>query len=68
VGVVVLAGSSRRVDVPCAQLFAAQGCTALALRWFGGVDQVPGICEIPLETFTAACSKDAIEGLIGLMS
>jgi len=49
-------------------LFAAQGCTALALRWFGGVDQVPGICEIPLETFTAACSKDAIEGLIGSMS
>jgi hypothetical protein len=49
VGVVVLAGSSGRVDVTRAALFAAQGCAALALRWFGGAGQVPGICEIPLE-------------------
>ncbi|MGO8657746.1 acyl-CoA thioester hydrolase/BAAT C-terminal domain-containing protein, partial [Rhizobium ruizarguesonis] len=25
-----------------------------ALRWFSGEGQVPGICEVPLETFFAA--------------
>ena len=44
-------GSSGRVDVQRASLFADLGVTALALRWFGGADQTPGICEIPLETF-----------------
>lgn len=53
-GVLVLAGSSGRVDVERARLFAQHGAHALALRWFGGVGQPPGICEIPLETFTAA--------------
>jgi uncharacterized protein len=28
--------------------------SALSLQWFGGEGQVPGICEIPLETFFAA--------------
>jgi hypothetical protein len=54
VGVVVLAGSSGRVDVERARLFANRGALAVALRWFGGPDQSPGICEIPLETFTRA--------------
>jgi uncharacterized protein len=62
VGVLVLAGSSGRVDVPRARLFAALGCTALALRWFGGASQVPGICEIPLETFTAAITRLVQQG------
>ncbi|MER8444006.1 acyl-CoA thioesterase [Mesorhizobium sp. M1066] len=53
-GVVVLGGSSGRVDVGRARLFANQGSSALALRWFGGEGQAPGICEIPLETFFAA--------------
>lgn len=53
-GVLVLAGSSGRVDVARARLLAQHGAYALALRWFGGVGQPPGICEIPLETFTAA--------------
>jgi acetyl esterase/lipase len=57
VGVLVLAGSSGRVDVARAKLFAALGCVSLAPRWFGGVGQVPGICEIPLETFSAAIGK-----------
>jgi hypothetical protein len=57
VGVLVLAGSSGRVDVPRARLFSTIGCTALALRWFGGPGQIPGICEIPLETFTAAIRR-----------
>lgn len=56
-GVVVLAGSSGRVDVARARLFAAEGTSALALRWFGGDGQVPGICEIPLETFFAATDR-----------
>jgi dienelactone hydrolase len=54
VGVVVLAGSSGRVDVGRARLFAERGALAVALRWFGGPGQSPGICEIPLETFTLA--------------
>ncbi|MGW0857592.1 acyl-CoA thioester hydrolase/BAAT C-terminal domain-containing protein [Streptomyces sp. NPDC002690] len=50
--VLVLAGSSGRVDRERARLLAGQGLTALAVRWFGGPGQSPGICEIPLETFT----------------
>ncbi|PTE07601.1 acyl-CoA thioester hydrolase/BAAT C-terminal domain-containing protein [Mesorhizobium helmanticense] len=53
-GVVVLSGSSGRVDIARARLFANEGASALALQWFGGEGQIPGICEIPLETFFAA--------------
>lgn len=53
-GVVVLAGSSGRVDTARARLFASRGVTAIALRCFGGEGQVPGICEVPLETFFSA--------------
>ncbi|MFA1623426.1 acyl-CoA thioester hydrolase/BAAT C-terminal domain-containing protein [Rhizobium mongolense] len=38
-GILVLAGSSGRVDVPRASLFASIGVTSLALRWFGGEGQ-----------------------------
>ncbi|SIQ21346.1 hypothetical protein SAMN05880590_102610 [Rhizobium sp. RU35A] len=58
-GVVVLGGSSGRVDVPRAHLFARTGVHALALQWFGGRNQAAGIYEIPLEVFT-----DAIDFLI----
>ena len=51
-GVVVLAGSSGRVDVARAKLFAGLGAVCIALRWFGGEGQPPGICEVPLEIFT----------------
>lgn len=50
-GIVVLAGSSGRVDFARARLLAEAGATALALQWFGGEGQPPGICEVPLETF-----------------
>ncbi|WJI37261.1 MULTISPECIES: acyl-CoA thioester hydrolase/BAAT C-terminal domain-containing protein [Mesorhizobium] len=60
-GVVVLSGSSGRVDVARARLFAREGASALALQWFGGEGQVPGICEVPLETFFAA--TDHLAGL-----
>ncbi|MGW1048398.1 acyl-CoA thioester hydrolase/BAAT C-terminal domain-containing protein [Streptomyces sp. NPDC002521] len=53
-GVVVLAGSSGRVDRQRARLLAEQGLLALAIRWFGGPGQPAGICEVPLETFVAA--------------
>ncbi|MCX4967477.1 acyl-CoA thioesterase [Streptomyces sp. NBC_00654] len=53
-GVLVLAGSSGRVERERARLLAGQGVAALAIRWFGGPGQPPGICEIPLETFTDA--------------
>ncbi|HEY1176035.1 MAG TPA: acyl-CoA thioester hydrolase/BAAT C-terminal domain-containing protein [Phytomonospora sp.] len=58
-GVLVLAGSSGRVDRERARILARQGFAALAIRWFGGPGQAPGICEIPLETFT-----DAIDLLV----
>lgn len=53
-GVVVLSGSSGRVDTDRARLCADAGAKALALQWFGGAGQSPGICEIPLETFCDA--------------
>ncbi len=56
-GIVVLGGSSGRVDVARAQVFADAGVTALAMRWFGGEGQSPGICEIPLESFAPATRK-----------
>lgn len=54
VGVLVLAGSSGRIERARARLLAGRGVAALAIRWFGGPGQSPGICEVPLETFTAA--------------
>nr|WTB08285.1 acyl-CoA thioesterase [Streptomyces antimycoticus] len=54
IGVLVLAGSSGRVERERARILAQQGVTAVSIRWFGGPGQPPGICEIPLETFTAA--------------
>lgn len=53
-GVVVVAGSSGRLDVGRADMLAARGVTALAVRWFGGEAQPPAACEVPLETFTEA--------------
>lgn len=61
-GVLVLAGSSGRVERQRARLLAEQGLLALAIRWFGGPDQPPGICEVPLETFTAAVDLLRAEG------
>jgi uncharacterized protein len=61
-GIVVLAGSSGRTDVARARLFADAGFIALALRWFGGEGQVPGICEIPLEIFFSATNRLLQEG------
>lgn len=69
-GVLVLTGSSGRLDVGRAQALGAAGATALALRWFGGVGQPAVPCEVPLETFVHAldllapeCDRLAVLGL-----
>lgn len=56
-GVLVLAGSSGRVDSERAHLLARHGATAIPIRWFGDEGQPPGICEVPIETFTAALDR-----------
>jgi hypothetical protein len=61
VGVLVLLGSSGRMDIDRARLLAAHGAHAMAVRWFGGEGQAPGVCEIPLEVFTRALDRLAEE-------
>lgn len=51
VGVLTVAGSSGRLDDAQAQLFAATGCVAETMTWFGGPGQSAGPYEVPLETF-----------------
>lgn len=53
-GIIVLGGSSGAVPVERARLVAGLGVEVIALRWFGGPDQSPGICEIPLEIIERA--------------
>lgn len=50
----VLSGSSGRIERDRCRRFARAGVTALSIRWFGGPGQPSGVCEIPLETFVAA--------------
>ena len=61
-GVVVLAGSSGRVDVARATVFAGLGAVCIALRYFGGERQLPGICEVSLEVFTRTTDRLIEEG------
>ena len=51
--VLILAGSSGRVENGRAELFARHGARARAIRWFGGVDQRPAPHEVPIELFAA---------------
>jgi len=53
IGVLTLAGSSGRVDVDRARLFARHGALAESIQWFGGPGQNPGPWEIPIERFHA---------------
>lgn len=55
--VLVLAGSSGRVETGRVRLLADHGAAAASLRWFGGPGQPPGICEVPLETFTPVLDR-----------
>lgn len=59
-GVLVLAGSSGRVDDERARLLAEHGALAMSVRWFGGEGQQPAPYEVPLETFTECL--DALAG------
>lgn len=61
-GVIVLTGSSGRVDVERAQRFADLGATALALRWWGGKGQTPGVNLVPLEIFIRGLDRLQAEG------
>lgn len=49
IGVLTLAGSSGRVDVDRARVFADKGALAESIRWFGGPGQHHGPWEVPLE-------------------
>jgi len=55
--VLVLSGSSGRIERERARLLARNGAAALTFRWFGGIGQPPGICEVPLETFLPALDQ-----------
>lgn len=59
--VLVLSGSSGRVETDRVRLLASRGAAALSIRWFGDPGQPPGICEVPLETFSPAL--DRLSGL-----
>ena len=57
-GVLVLSGSSGRVEHERARLLAGAGVTAaLTYRWFGGEGQPAGIWEYPLEAFAPAVAS-----------
>lgn len=64
--VLVLSGSSGRVERDRVDSFAQHGAAALSFRWFGGDAQPPGLCEVPLETFGPALDElaGASENLI----
>ncbi|TQM57292.1 acyl-CoA thioester hydrolase/BAAT C-terminal domain-containing protein [Humibacillus xanthopallidus] len=56
-GVLVLSGSSGRVETERASVIAGVGATALTYRWFGAPGQPRGIWELPLESFDWAVSR-----------
>lgn len=49
--VLLLAGSSGRLERERAELLASTGAHVRAIRWFGGVGQRPAPHEVPLELF-----------------
>ncbi|MFJ5988188.1 acyl-CoA thioester hydrolase/BAAT C-terminal domain-containing protein [Lentzea sp. NPDC092896] len=61
-GVLVLHGSYGPGTLDRCRLLARAGLMALGLRWYGGEDQPPGICEVPLETFSAGLDLLQTEG------
>lgn len=56
-GVLVLSGSSGRVERDRARLLSRLGAIALTYRWVGGQGQPGGICEYPLESFSPAVER-----------
>lgn len=49
--VLLLAGSSGRMEAGRAEMLARQGARVRAIRWFGGIGQRPAPHEVPIETF-----------------
>lgn len=49
--VLLLAGSSGRIEAERAELLASHGVRVRAIRWFGGAGQRPAPHEVPLELF-----------------
>lgn len=49
--VLLLAGSSGRLESARADLLSRRGARARAIRWFGGVGQRPTAHEVPIELF-----------------
>jgi len=49
--VLVLSGSSGRLEADRARLLASHGAAAAAITYFGGPGQPAGLCEVALETF-----------------
>ena len=60
-GVLVLAGSSGRIDTARVDMLTARGVTALGLRWFGGEGLPPVPAQVPLEFFIDALDALADE-------
>ncbi|MGW8481986.1 acyl-CoA thioester hydrolase/BAAT C-terminal domain-containing protein [Microbacterium sp. NPDC055903] len=56
-GILVLAGSSGRVETERADLLARHGVRAHAIRWFGGEGQRPVPHEVPIEAFFAELDR-----------
>lgn len=50
-GILVVAGSSGRIDEARARVFAENGAVAESVRWFGGPGQRRGPADVPLEIF-----------------
>lgn len=62
VGVLVLAGSSGRVDADRARLLASTGAVTESIQWVGGPGQQPAPFEVPLEVFQARIAALAAHG------
>ncbi|WP_207556061.1 acyl-CoA thioester hydrolase/BAAT C-terminal domain-containing protein [Intrasporangium flavum] len=61
-GVLVLSGSSGRVEAPRARLLAAAGASAaLSYKWFGAPGTPEAIWEYPLESFGPAIDRLAAD-------
>jgi dienelactone hydrolase len=62
IGVLVLSGSSGRIESERARLFAEQGMSALTIRWFATPRGPKDPGEVPIETFIEAIDLLRAEG------
>ncbi|TQL69335.1 hypothetical protein FB381_3240 [Nocardioides albertanoniae] len=50
-GVLVLSGSSGRIETDRCRMLASHGVAAASIRYFGGAGQAAQACEVPVEVF-----------------